>query len=145
MHFKQCEYFECHDIAAEPANKATILTSSELLTEVLTYFYRSGSSSLELLEEIIKTVPMCVMFPFHSPLFELFNKKMHQLLSSGLIYYWYNYEINRKGLKLKPEIIGPQILTMEHVSIGFFACLCPLVLSILTFFCELLIFKIKTK
>lgn len=143
MHFKQCEHFECYDIAAEPANKATILTSSDTLTGVLNLSYRSGSSSLELLDEIIKTIPMSVMFPFHSPLYEVFNKKIYQLLSTGLIYHWYNHEINRKGLKLKPEEIGPQILTMEHVSIGFLICFIPLALSVLTFLIEIAVFKCK--
>lgn len=140
-----CKSWECYDIVAEPANKGTAIMSPYLLSMLQNNQYRSGLSSLELVEERLAGVHMSVMFPYFSPLFEAFNEKIQLMLSNGLIDYWHKNFANRRGLKIKIDDIGPQILTMEHVSIGFLVCLFPMVLSILAFVGEIAVFKIRTK
>lgn len=64
--------------------------------------------------------------------------------SSGLIQYWINELFNPKGLKVKSEDIEPQVLTMEHVTVGFLVCLCPLASSIIIFIFEIAVYKLAT-
>lgn len=115
----------------------------DYLSIVHNQWYRDGFSSLILLDEVVYTIPISVTFPYFSPIFEISNEKLHQLIASGLTSYWYDKIINPKGLKIKPEDVGPQVLTMEHVTIGFIVCMWPLALSILVFIFEVLFFKLK--
>lgn len=119
------------------------MASTAMISQLNNNFYHHGFSSLGLLEEVYLTVPISVMFHFYSPLFEPFDERIHQLQSSGLISYWYELESNDRGLKFKASDIGPQVLTMDHVTVGFMVCLVPLVLSLLTFLIELAVFKLK--
>lgn len=80
-----------------------------------------------------------------SPLVEIFNEKIQQLLAGGFISHWYQDMLDAKGITRNPEKIKPQVLTMEHVTIGFFVCLCPLILSVAVFFCEVLFFWLRSK
>lgn len=134
---------ECLALIVEPANKATALFSPTLLYLVNNFIHRSGFSSLELLGETFIKTPVSLMFPYHSPLVEIFNEKIHQMLSNGLIYHIEESFTNPKGLIQKLEEIGPQVLTMEHLVIGFLICLCPLMLSVLVFVGELSVFKVR--
>lgn len=136
--------YEAKDIVAEPANRATAIIAPESLAGDVTNNYRSGFASLYLLEENIFTVPSGINFPLFSPLFEAFDQKVHQLLDTGLFSYWYRNLLNSKGFsRSKVEEIGPQVLTMEQLAVGFLICLCPLILSGLVFFGELIYFRIR--
>lgn len=99
-------------------------------------YYRSGFSSLEMLVETYEIFPARLKFRLFSPLVEVFNEKSHQLLASGFIAHWEKILYDPKGLKKKHEAIGPQVLTMEHLKVGFLVCLCPLLLSVFAFLIE---------
>lgn len=96
-----------------------------------------------MLDETFITIPASLMLPLYSPLVEIFNEKIHQMHSGGLIYYLEKNYTNPKGLKNQPEEIGPQVLTMEHLEIGFLVCLCPMALSVLVFAGERTVFAIR--
>lgn len=132
------------DIVAEPANKATTIMGQEILAGVINSHYRSGFSSLLSLEQNIFTIPNGINFPLYSPLFENFDKKIHQLLDTGWFFHWYQNIINPRRYSYKVDEIGPQVLTMEHITVGFLVCLLPLILSILVFFGELVFRNIDT-
>ena len=96
--------------------------------------YRSGTSSLILLDEDYKTVPSGIIFKNFSPYLEIYNEMLGWLESNGLTKHWaqefYGYTLK------KVEDIGPQVLTMDHLKIGFVACIIPLVLSAFIFVAE---------
>lgn len=125
----------CSVDIAEPANKAFQIWARKALS-LINDGYRSGISSITLLEENMISTPMSHYFPAYSPLFEIFNEKIHQLLAGGFFFYWDENYYNSKLYVNKPEEIGPQVLTMEHLKVGFLVCLCPLILSIVIFFGE---------
>lgn len=58
------------------------------------------------------------------------------MIASGLIFHWWNSFIDPKGVKKVQDDIEPQVLTFEHLEIGFIFCLVPLALSIIAFFYE---------
>jgi len=127
------------NIVAEPANKATTNAFRPLDANILSY-YRSGQLSLQLLTDNIGTGFVCFYFKNFSPYFESLNYKIDQMLSAGIISHWFKKE----ELKIKfDEIIGPQVLTWEHLEVGFIACMIPLIISITVFICEYLAPKIK--
>lgn len=57
-------------------------------------------------------------------------------MSQGIIDYWYSYQIDLTGVA-NPFDIGPQVLTMDHLSIAFKVWLAPVMLSIVVFIIEL--------
>lgn len=127
-------------IIVEPENEATTLVPRNLLT-IFNNLFRSGFSSLSCLEENYDTAQLGLKYPTLSPLVEIFNEKIHQLMDAGLISYWYNKMKNPSGITKKPDEIGPQVLTMDHVTVGFLVCLCPSIMSILMFVCEVAFFR----
>lgn len=134
-------YGECDDncleIIIEPEVKGTMILPRQVLATINNQ-YRSGFASLEMLEETIATTPAGLMFRVFSPLIEIFNEKSQQLFAGGFITHWYDRMFNPMGFTRKPEEIGPQVLTMEHLRICFLVCLCPLALSLIAFLLELL-------
>lgn len=144
IYSSECEGVDCFDIIAEPANVGATLAAPYSLSKISNK-YRSGVSSIALLEDFLFTIPVAVAFPYFSPLVETFNEKMHQLLAGGFIAQWYTDIMNPKGLTIKPDEIGPQVLTMDHVTIGFLFCLCPLMLGFVAFICEVAIKSIAAK
>lgn len=96
-----------------------------------------------LLDEIVISTFSAINFPPFCPFFEELNRKIDRMISSGILVYWYN-NYHRIGYPKKVvDEVGPEVLTMEHLEIGFVVCLIPLGLSILVFLCELLIFHGK--
>lgn len=100
------------------------------------YLYRSGESSVTRLETTFTSAFLALMFKPFSPFFESFNEEIDQLISSGLISYWINIAGNKYGFKRKISEIGPEVLTMEHLGIGFLVCFIPLVISFVVFIAE---------
>lgn len=133
------------DILAEPSNKATTVFSQTVMSINSNQLYRSGIPSVAMMEKTLVTMLHGYLFPYFSPILEQFNEIVHLLLSNGLIYYWDDIVVNPKGLKMKQEEIGPQVLTMDHLTVGFLACLCPVIFSILVFIGEVLLFKVKSR
>jgi hypothetical protein len=113
-----------------------------LYSEIHSLHYRSGHSSLIMLSpETFKSRFLHFMFPPFCPFFDEFNEKIHRMVSSGLVRQWELDEIDPRRYKKSYEEIGPQVLTMEHIAVGFMICMVPLGLSIITFIFELLHFK----
>lgn len=116
----------------------------EFLESIHNTQYRSGVSSISLLpDENLSSEFMGLAFRPYSPFFETFDEKIDQLISSGLTAHWFKNYINPKGLKRVAGVIGPQMLTMEHLTIGFQICLVMLMLSFIVFTLELIVWGIK--
>lgn len=128
----------CYHIIAEPANKATMLGIPKVLSLIHNVHYRKGVSSIIILEEKFRMVSMGMAFKDHSPFYKVVNDKIRQMLAGGLINYWIEANANFKGTLKTENDIGPQVLTMDHLEIGFKVCAIPLVLSTFAFIGEIL-------
>lgn len=127
---------ECLDAVAEPSNQFTMILFPSIVQKFISSRYRSGFSSLRFIEEDMQMLPMSFEFQPFSPFFETMNEKIDQMLSNGLIEHYYKNFVNPKDRKPIIESIPPQVLTMDHVTIGFQVCLIPLALSFVVFILE---------
>lgn len=97
--------------------------------------YRSGISSLVYMKDIRNSPRVFWIKPF-SPFYETFKEKIELLISNGVVFHWWDKFLNPKGFKRIEDDIGPQVLTYEHLEIGFMVCLVPLSLSVVAFVFE---------
>ena len=72
---------------------------------------------------------------------EVFNEKLAEMEPNGLMEYWRRI---RSFSTTKVEEIGPQVLTMDHLTLGFFACCIPMVLAVIAFIGEFVWSKLVT-
>ena len=123
------------DIVAEPANRATTSRSRGAINKIEKVYYHSGTSSLQMLEENYKTLHSGIVFKEYSPFFETYNEIKGWLESNGIME---KFRQNNKILRIEPEELGPQVLTMDHLRLGFLACLIVAAVSVAAFFGELM-------
>lgn len=134
--------FECLEIIVEPSNKGVVLAAEGNFKQLESSKYRSGVASLHALDEVMANYPCEFGFQRFSPFFETFNDKIGQLLAVGL----QQVNVYEKELlheSRKDNEIGPQVLTMEHLGLGFLACLIPLGLATAVFLMELVVHKLS--
>ena len=96
--------------------------------------YRSGTTSMRFLDEPYKIVGSGVKFLRSSALVEVFNEMLAKMEPNGLMEYWRRL---RSFSTTKIEEIGPQVLTMDHLRIGFLACCITMILAVIVFIGEL--------
>lgn len=116
-----------------------MLTTHEYLITTLNdfrSFYR-GTPSFHLLEETFMTLFSGFEFKLYCPYFEDFNKKVGEMNSNGMFQDWFANLFNVKGLKRNRMKSGPQVLTLDDLSVGFQICLIPMSLSVVSFLAEL--------
>ena len=118
----------------EPSNRATTPTYRWTI-KALNSDYRSGETSLTLLEEDYVMIYFGMVFKPFSPFFEIFNEVLGRMEANGLMQL-YRESFYFFAQKRKLEDIGPQILTMDHLRVGFLACCVPLILSVIAFIGE---------
>ena len=88
-----------------------------------------------MLEENYKTLDSAIVFKEYSPFFETCNEIKGSLESNGIME---KFRQNNKILRIEPEELGPQVLTMDHLRLGFLACLIVAAVSVAAFFGELM-------
>lgn len=140
----QSDFMKCIDIVAEPANRGTMFLTQEMINVNEVEYYRSGLFSVTLLDETIVSQKRGFVYKPFSPFFETFNEKIDEMLSSGIVEYWNKKLFNPSLVKRTEEEVGPQVLTMEHLEVGFISCLIFLILSIFVFLLEVFIPLIKS-
>ena len=126
----ELDHFE---YASEPSNRAATMASSEAIESIQHLTYRSGTSSLQFLDKIYSFRYLGAAFKKSSPFLKVFNEILGRLESNGLaenIRQSYSYSTT------KIEEIGPQVLKMDHLKLGFLACCIPMVLAAIVFICE---------
>jgi len=123
---------------AEPKNRFVTLEKHKTLQKQENVVYRSGKSSISLMDFVICTDNYALEFPKGSPFFETFNGKISQMLSNGLIDHWFKNDRNPTGLNVKNEEIGPQVLSWDHLEYGFYMCLVLTAISFLVFCVEII-------
>lgn len=103
--------------------------------------YRSGVSSILFLEESFASFGYGIAFERFCPFFETFNRDIDRMISAGVMDY-IQKKTNLYVTKNFQYEIGPQILTMEHLGIGFLFCLIPLLISVIVFGMEVFVKKV---
>lgn len=82
-----------------------------------------------------------MLFPRNHKLFDIFNRKIQQLLTGGIINHftdeWFKYLDAKRYAHLYPE--GPKVLTMKHLEAGFVLWLVSISFAIMAFSCEWII------
>lgn len=126
-----------YQIVAEPENKAAATGTQQILDMIHLNRYRSGISSLVIQEAIIETLYHGRVHKLSCPFLENFNRKTAQLCESGIYDQWDQTRSLPKDYKPKLEEIPPQVLTTDHLSIGFKVFLIPLLFTILVFALEI--------
>ena len=132
------EYYR--DVASESSNRAATDDYRQELNFIEKHVYRSGITSLAALDEDYITYHSGIPFRNFSPYFETFNDVKIWFESNGIMEKWRQ---DSRDSSTKPDELGPQILTMDHLKIGFLACLVPLVFSIAAFIAELVRSKVE--
>ena len=127
-------------IASEPSNRVATDDYRQELNYIEKHAYRSGITSLSALDEDYITYHSGVVFKQFSPYFETFNDVKIWFESNGIMEKWRQ---DSKCLSTKPDELGPQVLTMDHLRIGFLACLVPLIFTIPVFIAELVRSKLE--
>lgn len=102
------------------------------------YQSHEGKVKLEVLHEKISFVMHVFKFDTNAQvLFRPFNHKLKQLTESGIVQRLIQpYFENKFSL----DELGPSVLTMEHLKVGFQAWICCLLVSTLVFAVEVLVF-----
>ena len=127
------------DIASESSNRAATDDYRFELRYIEKSYYRSGITSLSPLDEDYLTYHSGVVFKAFSPYFETFNDVKMWFESNGIMEKWRQ---DSKFVSKKSDELGPQILSMDHLTIGFLACLVPVAVSITAFIAELVRWKV---
>lgn len=138
-------FLQCIQLMTEPENKVTMMVTPSFVTYLSTAYLRAGLTSLTLLPETVITLMSGMPFKYHSPFYEEFNQKIGEMMSVGLTQHWFDRQINEKGVKKVEDSEETQVLSMDHLTIGFQICLVPLCLSVFVFFVELLTPVVKPK
>ena len=128
------------DLASESSNQAATDDYRYELNYIEKHAYRSGITSLSALDEDYITYHSGVVFKQFSPYFETFNDVNIWFESNGIMEKWRR---ESEYSSTKPDELGPQILTMDHLKIGFLACLVPLIIIIPVFIAELVRSKVE--
>ena len=128
------KFFKYSDIISEPSNRACRMAFSNDINIVTSNAYRSGETSLVKLDEDYMTFPVALLFKDYSPYLETYNEMLGWMESNGLIGLWRQY--GTEYSVRKSENIGPQVLTVDHLKLGFLACLIPINLCVAAFIGE---------
>lgn len=127
------------DDIGEPSNRAITLTSAKRFAYIHNNMYRSGTSSITLLEDDQRMIAHGYVFKPYSPFYETFNAKIGLLNSNGVLPQIEKDYLNPLGFTRHDDEIGPQVLTLDHLGVAFLISLCPLLTATLVFLCEVFV------
>ena len=119
MEYEEHEQFLVR--VAEPSNKGTQFVLQDGLIEIENNYTNKATTSLAILEENYIWTQGGMGSTSYSPIFETYNDISGWMDgSNGIIDFWRRkysfYEAS------KQSSIGPQVLTMDHLMIGFLVC-----------------------
>lgn len=120
----------------EPKNKLTVFTSKEFVSAVENRYLRSNKIPATFLDSPKETFTSNLMFRKFHPFFEVFNKKLDLMISSGIIQHWRSTYINPTLYTKKEDAVPARILTMDECGIGFLICLASAFISLIVFCIE---------
>lgn len=105
-----------------------------LLNKLNYYESNRGITSLKMMEERTAFVPLSFNFWQGHFLIEEYNEIIRRLRDAGITDFLVNFMIRKNE---KVERFGPEILTLDQLSVGFAACLILLLMAVIAFVLEL--------
>jgi hypothetical protein len=121
------------DKVSEPENRYAFVTSPFEINGIFKLVYKNGLSSISITDESVS--PMYLGFVMHVSLKDIIPLKLSQIHESGGFLFFLQY-MSLEKFKTKPQEIGPQVLTLEHLRVGFILIFGLLALSVLAFVAE---------
>lgn len=133
------EFANILQVVVEPENKITALFLPSYVQR-LNRGYRTGTNSLFYLNEnACPIIAGAVFDPYHH-LINKFNEKISRLFEAGIT----DHLLEEFGTDKRPEEqIGPEVLTLDHIGIGFKFCAVPLMAAFVVFLLEILVRTVK--
>jgi len=128
-------FADVFNLVMEPANRGTMLITKEYIDLVEKRRLRTGRTSISLIEKYYTNLWYCILFQKFSPFYESFNEKLDQLIASGIIKHWWNYEAKKHPVEEKE----PQVLQFSDLEVGFTICLFFAMISLIVFAIECLL------
>lgn len=142
--FTNATELEIFDMTVDAANKNTQAITVELIDKIEKILYRSGKTSLKILDYNVGT--QFITFPLtpFDPFYEEFRETILKLIEAGICPFRLNGKMVDRVLRRNRlnENVPPLVLTLEDLGVGFIVCSIPLCLSVAAFLFELLISKI---
>jgi hypothetical protein len=126
-------------LTSEPANEcATKVWRKHYISFFNQMFGPTKQPSTHMLEENLFSIPWYLVMTTVLPYTATFMDKVDEMISSGLVQKWHdkNFAVVKNAKQFK-EDVEPQVLTVEHLWIGFLAFVILLTLSVLVFLLEL--------
>jgi hypothetical protein len=120
----------------EPENRFAFIVSSIAIDQVLFKSYRKGVSSIFVTEENVSNEFLGMMM--HIALRDIIRLKASQYIESGILSKYYLKAFYKESFMSKQDAIGPQVLTLQHLSAGFVVICGLLILSLAVFVAEFL-------
>lgn len=137
-------YDACLEIVSEPENKGAAQMIHFILHHMIKRSkIRSGVLNLTPLNQFVMSTSYMFGFKPFCPFFETFNDMIGRLLAVGYFEPSFGFLGHKKLYSNMPTVTDPQILTMDHLEIGFIACSIPLGVAILIFMVELFMSSCK--
>jgi hypothetical protein len=119
--------------AVEPENRMGFFTTPMILQDAYKKHYRTGCSSIFTANEEFS--PAYLGIVMNAPLRDVVTPKASAILESGIFSHILK-SVYLDSFLMKPEEIGPQVLTLQHLSAGFILIFGMLAVSIAVFVAE---------
>lgn len=123
----------CLERTMDSDYRGIVLSDPNAQEHLLHSAYRSGVSSLRMMEEKIGFDPKGYSLPYQHFLVEEYNEIIRRLRDAGITEHWNKFF--KRNEKLGE--LGPQVLDMDDLEVCFCVCAIPMVASIVCFMCEL--------
>jgi hypothetical protein len=117
----------------DPENRYALLSTIMLMKILQRNELRYGLSSVFVSDENIATLR--IGFVIKTPFKDIILLKLSQLQEAGI--YLQMKSLFMQDFEMKPEAIGPQVLTIRHLETGFVVIFSLLALSIAVFAVEI--------
>lgn len=135
------------EMVSEPENNLAMIIPRYNYDAIKKFYYGKRVPATIVLKENLAVIHQGLFFKAHSPFFEAFNEKIGWMVASGLIDFWNSYmtfKANIAELMNLRDDQGPQILTMDHLEVGFIASMIPLMIGIVVFIGEIIFFRLQS-
>jgi hypothetical protein len=119
-------------LVVDPENRLAFLECPMFINNLLEQF-KIGKQSIFESDEVISQV--YISASISPPLKDIVSLKISQLVESGIFTHIFYRQLKR-DFPLKPQKIGPEVLTIQHLSAGFVVICSLLLLCILVFTAE---------
>jgi hypothetical protein len=120
----------------EPSEKLGFLVQRLFFHILIKDELRSGKPSPQLLDENFLQLSYAMMFTRNLPYTETFKNLVNQLITSGIVTEIQNERLLKHIPERTSEKIPPQVLTLEHLAVGFAIYLVATAFCVLVFVIE---------